>query len=251
MVRNAEVIAIITGGGMGQRLPGKIKKQYLEFNGIPLIAHTIKLIHAFKAVDRIIVTVPSEDIPFVIDLCNQVFLKDTDAIKVIAGGQTRQESVYNALKICPAETGYVMIHDAVRPFVLTSVIHKLLQAVRNYQAVIPTTEVFYTIKEVDKTKVVKTLDRNSLVQVNTPQVFDYQLIKSAYDRASAEGLAFTDDASVVENYGYPVHIVRDSEFNIKLTTETDLAVMQTIYNLYTVEEKKLTEGTLNDYESDH
>ncbi len=251
MVRNAEVIAIITGGGMGQRLPGKIKKQYLEFNGVPLIAHTIRLIHAFKAVDRIIVTVPSEDIPYVTDLCNQVCQKGTDSIKVITGGHTRQESVYNALKICPAETGYVMIHDAVRPFVLTSVMHKLLQAVKNYQAVIPATEVFYTIKEVEKTTVVKTLDRSRLVQANTPQVFDYQLIKSAYDRAFAEGLAFTDDASVLENFGYPVHTVSDSEFNIKLTTETDLAIMQTIYNFFTIEEKKRIEGTRNDYDKEH
>jgi len=231
MVGNLEVIAIVTSGGKGQRLPGKVKKQYLEFNGTPLIAQTISIFVAFDPVDLIVVTVPEEDIPMVNDMIKRIFQKNASIIKVIAGGKTRQESVHNALSICPSDTGYVMIHDAVRPFVMVEVLYDLLRKVKKYKAVIPVTEVKNTIKEVSKTKVIRTLDRSRLVQVNTPQVFVYNLVKTAYNRALADKLSFTDDAAVVEHYGHPVYCVWDSEMNLKLTTEVDKMFMHILFSV--------------------
>lgn len=232
MVIPSELTAIVTAGGKGIRLPGEVRKQYLEFGGKPLLALVIGLFVAFDPVDQIVVTVPAEDIPMVKDMIRRIYQQNASLIRVIAGGATRQESVHNALRICPSETGYVMIHDGVRPFVTTGLLRELYRKVKRYKAVIPVTEAKYTIKEVEKTRVVRTLDRNRLVQVNTPQAFTYQLIRSCYDRASTDRVAFTDDASVVEFYGHPVYTVSDSGVNIKLTTAIDLAIMEVMFTLF-------------------
>ena len=146
------------------------------------------------------------------------------------GGEKRQNSVFNALKKCPIDTDFVMIHDGVRPFVSDKDISQLLNKAQKFKAVIPIVRVKNTIKQIKGGQVVRTIPRDNLVNALTPQVFDYQLIHNCTPTALKNRVEFTDDSSIMEYYGYPVYVLECGSENFKITDPFDYEIAKFIIN---------------------
>lgn len=217
-------VAIITAAGSGTRLLGDKKKQFRELSGIPILIRTLAVFFNSPLIQRIIVTAPEEDILYCKSLIQEFFEDHAKPFQVIPGGVERQDSVFGALQICPSDTDYVFIHDAVRPFINLDLIQKLYDAVLEYKAVVPCAPCKHTIKQIDGDVIGETLDRKKLIQAFTPQVFAYDLIVSGYMQAYQQEQFCTDDAQIVEHSGYPVSYLMSSDLNIKITDENDLAI---------------------------
>ena len=162
---------------------------------------------------------PTQGEPIIKDLG-----KDIKGLKVVRGGLTRQQSVYNALSACE-NPDIVAIHDAARPLVKKSDIEKCIKKAIEKKAAILAVKAVDTIKRVDETgKIIETPDRNFLWAVQTPQIFDYKLIMDVHK--NLEGLSFSDDSGMAESLGYDVYVTEGSYSNIKITTKKDLLLAQ-------------------------
>ena len=145
-------------------------------------------------------------------------------IKIIEGGKTRQESVFNGLKVLDSD--YVLIHDGARPMITTQIIKNTITSVVEKKAVSVMTKTIDTIKEVNEQgRIIKTIDRSKLYNTQTPQAFEYKLIRQAHETLIDK--SFTDDAGMVEFLGKDVYIVEGDYRNIKVTTKSDLALAKT------------------------
>jgi 2-C-methyl-D-erythritol 4-phosphate cytidylyltransferase len=217
-----KTVAIIPAGGTGRRMGGEISKQYLLLAGIPILAHTLGAFQRSPLVDKVILVVPEGDIAEV----RRTVVEQYGFFRVrlvIAGGRERQDSVKNALACVGDEHGVVVIHDGVRPFVTLDLIEGSVAAAKEFGAVTTGLPVRDTVKEVDQAgRVVKTVPREGLWLTQTPQAFRREVILAAYERALADGFYGTDDASLVERTGIPVHMIPGDPENIKVTTPEDL-----------------------------
>ncbi|PKN78477.1 MAG: 2-C-methyl-D-erythritol 4-phosphate cytidylyltransferase [Candidatus Cloacimonetes bacterium HGW-Cloacimonetes-1] len=220
--------AIITAAGSGTRLAGDTKKQFLELGGIPILIRTAGIFFNSPHITNVIITAPEEDLEYCKGLMLQYFENVGKPYLVLAGGVERQDSIFGALQRCKKDTDYVFIHDAVRPFITQDLIDKLYEAVVEFHAVVPASPCKNTIKSVIGDTIEHTLDRKSLIQVFTPQVFDFKLLLNSYIEAYQKELFCTDDAQIVEATGYPVRYLLASDLNIKITDETDMFFAQQI-----------------------
>jgi 2-C-methyl-D-erythritol 4-phosphate cytidylyltransferase len=217
-------VAIITAGGVGLRLPGEVKKQFRMLDDKPVLIHTLETFLQHKAVNQVIVTLPKEDIEHFKSLCEQ-FLSAKSKKKELTfcmGGPKRQYSVYEAMNLCPEDTDFVLIQDGVRPFATAKLIDGLLSMAYDFGAAIPAGYLKNTIKTVNGKIIDHTLRRDKLLEVYTPQVFGFPLLMKCYHRAMTEGYFSTDDAALLEHYGYSVHYLNDCSYNLKITDELDL-----------------------------
>ncbi|MDY0151332.1 MAG: 2-C-methyl-D-erythritol 4-phosphate cytidylyltransferase [Candidatus Cloacimonas sp.] len=214
--------AIITAAGSGIRLPGKAKKQFLELGGIPILIRAMAPFMASALIDNIIITAPEDDVLYCEALIEQYFVGTSKPYLVIPGGGERQDSVFGALQSCPEGTDFVAIHDGVRPFVSQELLKSLFEIAVEEGAAIPAASMKHTIKQIEGDYAVQTIPRNTLIQVFTPQVYAYELIMDAYLSAYADGFLGTDDASLLERDGTKIRYLLCSEFNLKITDETDL-----------------------------
>jgi 2-C-methyl-D-erythritol 4-phosphate cytidylyltransferase len=216
------VVALIPAAGLGRRMGSQKTKALLPLGGIPLLTHTLQKFAACSQVDEVFALVPAGDLP----LWNEEVLHRPDLKKVsriLPGGPKRQDSVYGGLKAIEGQADFVIIHDGARPFVSPELIERTLRATRRHKAVVAAVPAGDTIKEISaEGEVLKTLDRNRLWIIQTPQSFDLGLIIKAHVKAREEGFYGTDDASLVERLGIPVRIVEGSRFNFKITTPEDL-----------------------------
>lgn len=212
--------ALIAAGGTGERMGSDTAKQYLRLVGIPILARTIGVFQNHSLIDYIVVTVPPGDE----ELCRVRIVQTYGLDKVthiVAGGPTRQTSVYNGLLKLGDGADTVVIHDGVRPLVTPNVITKTLDAARSTGAATACSPVRETVKR----KVggfLETVPRDDLWLAHTPQTFKTLLILQAHEKAIADGFHGTDDAVLVERLGQPVAIVHDTEDNIKITTPADM-----------------------------
>lgn len=222
------VYAVIVAAGKGVRMNYTTRKQYLELEGVPLLSITLKTFDKCSSIDKIILVVPSGDIEF----CMEKIINPADIQKKItpvAGGLKRQDSVHNGLLAVDEKISTVVIHDGVRPFVNPSSIEECIREAVLHGACILGLPVSDTLKLADGSGYIeKTLERDSVWLAQTPQAFDYSLIKKAHDSARKEGFRGTDDASLVERLGEKVRIIRGSINNIKITTPEDLAIAKVI-----------------------
>ncbi len=216
--------AIITGAGSGIRMGGEIKKQYRLLDGIPILIRSLDPFFASGLISSIIVTAPEEDVDYCTNLIKQYFEPATKPFLVIAGGLERQDSVFGALQHCPEETALVFIHDAVRPFISLELIEELRDLAIEAKAVVPAARLKNTIKQVSGEYLENTLVRDRLVQVFTPQVFDFKLLKDSYETAYRDGYISTDDAALVEHFGAKVRYHLTNDMNLKITDEWDLTL---------------------------
>ena len=210
---------MIVAGGAGTRLGGPVRKQYLEVAGRPVLLRAVAPFLDHPGIERVVVVLPPDDCRTPPDWLARL------PVDVVPGGAERGDSVWNGLQAVDPAIGIVLIHDGARPFVTRAVIDRVIAAAPAIAAV-PVTD---TIKEVgaDGT-IVGTPERRRLWQAQTPQGFPLAAIVDAYRRATAEGVAATDDAALYERYAGPVRVVAGSHRNLKVTRRADLAVAEAL-----------------------
>ena len=226
--------AIIVAAGKGMRMNAGRPKQYLTIAGRPVLSHTLKRFLDCRQVGAVYLIVPQSDMDFCRDTVLAPLHSDKP-VRLISGGDVRQQSVFNGLRAVEdkAENCLTIIHDGVRPLVQVDLIIACIRQAERTGACIAGVPASDTIKRVDHTEQIKeTVSRDGLWLAQTPQVFRYDLILNAHEKALAEGYTGTDDAGLVERLGHPVSIVHGSKTNIKITTREDLTVAAALLQEY-------------------
>ena len=215
---------IIVAGGKGLRMGSDIPKQFLPIGGKPVLMRTLERFRAYSADLQIILVLPEAQQAYWHQLC-ETYHFDVE-YTLANGGQTRFHSVQNGLAKVPDDAiGVVGVHDGVRPFPSIEVISNCYTTAREKKAVIPVIPVVETVRHLEDSKSV-TVPRGDYRLVQTPQTFDIQLLKAANRQPYNEG--FTDDASVVEAFGYEITLVEGNRENIKITTHYDLKIAEVL-----------------------
>ncbi len=219
--------AIIAAAGIGSRMQAGRAKQLIELGGVPLLVHTLRRFEECGAVDNVILVLQPSLTAEVLALASRHnFTKIT---RVVAGGAERQDSVYRGLQvITPHTAGVVAIHDAARPFVTPDEIRTVIELAASKGAALLAVPATDTIKQVRSGRVQRTLDRRTIYNAQTPQAFQYSIIREAYDRAFQDGFVGTDDSQLVERIGHRVSVVEGSYTNIKITRPFDLRLAEAI-----------------------
>ncbi|MBR5101223.1 MAG: 2-C-methyl-D-erythritol 4-phosphate cytidylyltransferase [Bacteroidales bacterium] len=219
--------AVIVAGGQGVRMGADRPKQFLEIGGKPILRHTLERFLAFDPDIEVIVVLPEAQKAWWRDYCRQSgFLQ---RYSMVSGGITRFHSVQNALKYV-GEDGVVAVHDGVRPLVRRALLERTFEAAQQWQAVVPAVPVVESMRKMEGETDSVPVKRDGMLLVQTPQVFDAGVLKNAYRQAFST--AFTDDASVVEASGVPVHIVPGDRINLKITTPEDLQVAAGLLTIF-------------------
>ena len=214
--------AVVVAAGSSQRMGQD--KMFLPVAGIPVLARTLMQFQRCGEIDEILVVTREEKIVEVADLCKQYGIDK--ATKVLLGGKERSESSAAGVFQAAESSGYIAIADGARPLVTPELIAQTVQAARKYRAAAPAVPVKDTIKVVENGIVTDTPDRATLRAVQTPQVFEADLIKGALTNAIEKKLPLTDDCSAVEAMGFLVHLIEGSYENLKITTREDLALAE-------------------------
>lgn len=210
---NYKINAIIPAGGTSSRF-GNTNKLLEKINNKEVIKYTVDAFEASN-IDEIIICANIS----IIDELKEIF-KTYKKVSIIEGGNTRQASVYNGLKHSSCD--FVLIHDAARPMISIDLINQAIEMVKEKKALTVATKTIDTIKEVEDGVIVQTIDRAKLYNTQTPQAFEYNLIKNAHEKLVGEN--FTDDAGMLEFFGQDVHILIGSYKNIKITTQNDIDI---------------------------
>ncbi len=215
--------AVIVAAGSASRMGG-IDKVMAQLGGEPMIQRTVRQFQNCDAVSEIVVVTREDLIAPITSLCG-----DMPKVRaVVAGGASRQESVHRGLNALSDGIQLAAIHDGARPLVTWQVIDRAIRAANTYGAAAPAIAVKDTIKVVRGGVVESTPDRALLYAVQTPQVFDFDLLRGAMKKVEQENLTVTDDCSAVEQMGMKVKIVEGDERNLKVTTPLDLKIAQTL-----------------------
>ena len=213
------VAAIIPAAGQGVRM-GFSKKQLLRLDGVPILVHTVRKFAATPAVGSIWIAAPPEDLAEIRKIMDEENFGKS--VHVIAGGARRQDSVENCLRALPPGTDLVAVHDAVRPFVTPQQIAAAIEAAAESGAAILGVLTVDTVKQVARTRIIGTIPRDRIVLAQTPQIFRFEILRQAFDKAREEGFSATDESSLVEHLGVEVTVVPGSDRNIKITKPADL-----------------------------
>jgi 2-C-methyl-D-erythritol 4-phosphate cytidylyltransferase len=216
-----KVIAVIVAAGEGRRFGGA--KQYALLKGKPVLEWTLEKFESHPKVDEIILVLPDVR-------RKRGFLERYKKIAaVIKGGKHRQDSVRNGVyQIDPQAAGIVLVHDGVRPFVSERLISRVIEATSRRVSVVPGLPIEDTVKRVEGTEVVRTLERARLFRIQTPQGFFYAELKAALDRAVKDRFYATDEAMLVERNGGRVLVVEGDPDNLKITTPRDLKIAEVL-----------------------
>ena len=212
---------IITAGGIGKRFSSEVPKQFLSLMGTPVLMRTLNSFYNWNPMNEIILTLPKEWISYWEDLIKKHDFKIPH--RVVDGGKERYHSIKNALDMCSGD--YVMIHDGVRPLVDKGTLNRCHIALKENIAVVPYIELKDSIREINRDNSISR-DRKNYVSVQTPQCFDLKLIHKAYQGDYLD--IFTDDASVAENSGMEIYLVKGNEENLKITTPIDFKIAESL-----------------------
>ncbi len=223
-----KVSVIIPAAGLGTRMgrsapekEGISRKQFMLLDGSPILIHTIRKFVSSPLVTEIVVALRANDVDWAKDLFKNQGLGAS--VRAVVGGESRQESVENALASINADTDLVAVHDAVRPFVNRDVIEKVIHEAHTTGAAIVGIVPVDTVKQVQRNKIRATLPREKLVLAQTPQVFRLSLLRQAFEKARADQFIGTDESSLVERLEeVEVSVVMGSDRNIKITKPTDM-----------------------------
>ncbi len=220
------VSAIIVAAGKGIRMNDTVKKQYLPLAGRPVLSHTLAVFDECNLISKIFLVVSQNDF----DYCrNNILPMLNKEIQLVAGGKERQDSVYNGLIAVGENKGIVIIHDGVRPFANKEMLKLCVKGAKKHGACIVGVPVQDTLKKISSSgDIEKTIERSNIWIAQTPQAFQYEIIKKAHENARLRGHAGTDDAFIVEQMGTPVKIIKGNKNNIKITTREDLKIAEAI-----------------------
>jgi 2-C-methyl-D-erythritol 4-phosphate cytidylyltransferase len=235
-----KVAVILPAAGLGTRMAKTqpdagthSRKQFLQLEGVPILLHTIRKFAQCAAVTEIIVALRVDDIAWVQELLDKETL--AKPVRLVLGGESRQQSVENALGHLSEETALVAVHDAVRPFVDIEAVDRVIQEAASCGAALLGIVPVDTVKRVHLHRIETTLPRERLIMAQTPQVFSLPIIREAFAKAAADGFVGTDEASLVERLeNVNIHVVPGSDRNIKITKPTDLYLAK----LFLAEEKE-------------
>ncbi len=224
------VTAVIPAAGRGRRLKIPEDKTFAEIKDRPIISFSLGILEESKKIDEVILIVGKDKVRKAKrDVVERFGFEKI--VEVIEGGSTRTQSVHKGLLKVKRSMDIVLIHDGARPFISEEIIVRNIAAAVKFGAAITAIPVHYTIKEADTTLFIsRTLKRDSLWEVQTPQTFRRDLILKAYEKAKDEGYEATDDACLVERLGHKVKIVEGTPENIKITYPADLIYGDTILN---------------------
>ena len=221
---------IIVAGGKGLRMGTDIPKQFLPIGGKPVLMRTLERFHEYAADLQIILVLPKAQQNYWKQLCKEYDFRIE--YQLTDGGETRFHSVQNGLALVPDDAeGVVGVHDGVRPFPSVEVIRNCYETARTAKAVIPVIPIVETVRHLvseSNTQRSITVPRGDYRLVQTPQTFDIQLLKAANRQPYNNG--FTDDASVVEAYGFDITLVEGNRENIKITTPFDMTIAEALLN---------------------
>lgn len=222
---------IIVAGGSGLRMGAGIPKQFLPLGGRPVLLRTMEAIAAAVPEAETVVVLPAAHIGTLHELHERFGC--TVRYRATAGGASRFESVEAGLKALPDDCSLIAVHDGVRPLVTADMIRRGLDCARTNRTAVPVIPVTDTIREVTAEGSSHTIDRSKLRAVQTPQIFDGELLRRAYRDAAAmnDKSRFTDDASVVEDFGTVISLYEGSRENLKLTTPADMTIAEAILSL--------------------
>lgn len=221
------VTAIILAAGRGSRMKSSINKVLMLLVDQPILLHSVLRFSECSMVDDLIIVAAADEVLHVKKMLNQ--LPGIKQWQVVAGGSERQYSIANALNVIPKTTNVVLVHDGARPLVTKECVENVIRAAIKNKAAVVAVPVKDTIKTVDdRGFVTGTLDRKVLWSIQTPQGFDYHILRQAYKQAAQENYLGTDDASLVERLGISVKIVVGSYENLKVTTPEDLIVAEAL-----------------------
>ena len=213
--------AVIVAAGSASRMGG-IDKVMASLGGEPMIVRTVRAFQNCDAIASIVIVTREDLIRPISGLCRDM----GKVVEVVSGGSSRQESVHLGLNALPKGTKLAAVHDGARPLISWQVIDRVVRAANTYGAAAPAIPVKDTIKVVAGGLVKETPDRSSLMAVQTPQVFDFDLLRGALRKAEEDGAAVTDDCSAVERTGMKIKIVEGDERNLKVTTPMDLKIAE-------------------------
>ena len=216
------VTAIIVAAGKGARMGNQQRKQYLPLAELPILAYTLRIFHGCERISQINLVIPQADF----DYCRNNILSHINPprnIKLIAGGDRRQISVYQGLQHLDSNCRIAVIHDGVRPFVQPDRLNACIDGAMKFGACILGIPAHDTLKKIHPSgRIIGTVPRDTIWLAQTPQAFRCELIKKAHEQASSEGYEGTDDASLVERLGETVMIIHGSRSNLKITDKEDL-----------------------------
>lgn len=215
-----KIIAIIPASGVGSRMNVAVPKQYLTLLGKTLLEHTLQPFLEHPAISQIIVAVSKEDRYY-----GDIALLKSDKIQIVFGGETRANSVFNALNAITDETAWALVHDAARPCLKRSDLDKLLQIEDNQGAILATPAID-TMKRANGSQIARTEDRSTLWHALTPQFFPAKSLKEALQSAFKQGLTITDEASAMEFAGFHPLLINGRSDNLKVTRPEDLALAE-------------------------
>lgn len=219
--------AIIVAGGHSSRMGGNVTKQMMLISGIPVVAHTLIAFEQSERISEIVVAAKEDEIPLYHNFAVKYGI--TKLSSVVAGGETRQESVLNAFNVTSPKAKYVAVHDGARCLITTKEIEKVLDAAIKYGAATAAVRTVDTVKIADKNGFIeRTEDRNYVWNAQTPQIFGRNLYCAAAVTAKEAGFEATDDNSLVERIGYKVKLVECSKENIKITRPCDIKTAERI-----------------------
>lgn len=220
--RKGGCTAVIVAAGSSRRMGAD--KLFLPMAGIPVIVRTLLQFQACDSVDEIIIVTREDKLTEVADYCKRYGINKTT--KILQGGKERVESSAAGVFAADRHSSYIAISDGARPLVSPELIAATVAAAKKYGAAAPAVPVKDTIKTAENGVVVDTPDRSKLFAIQTPQVFEAEIIKGALTKAIRDKTPVTDDCSAVEAMGYPVHLVEGSYRNIKITTQEDMIISQ-------------------------
>jgi 2-C-methyl-D-erythritol 4-phosphate cytidylyltransferase len=220
-----KVSVILPAAGLGTRMgrekSGTSRKQFMLLDGAPILVHTIRKFLRCPSVSEIVIALRQEDMEWARGLVEQE--RAAKPVRIVEGGDSRQQSVENALASLPAGTELVAVHDAVRPFIDPELVEKVIAEAAKTGAAILGIVPVDTVKRVHKNKIRDTIPREHLALAQTPQVFRFDLLKRAFESASRDTFTGTDEASLVERLEeVEVSVVQGSDRNIKITRPTDM-----------------------------
>ena len=221
------IAAILPAAGLGTRMGAATPKQFLELGGEPLVIFTLRRLAACEAITDFILATRGDELTSLEDRVSKARLGRP--ARVVHGGETRQQSVANALAQVAPETEIVLVHDAVRPFVTTEQVNRVIVEARARGAAILGIPAIDTVKEVkraslpqDVALITSTIPRERIVLAQTPQAFRYSILREAFARAKQDDVTASDEASLVERLGKDVFVVLGSERNLKITRPADM-----------------------------
>lgn len=221
------IAAILPAAGLGTRMGSDVPKQFLEIDGAPIVLLTLRRLAESRSIHEFLISTRAEEL----DAFEQRLSKEKLGVpvQIVKGGESRQESVANALAHIDPKTDLVLVHDAVRPFVTVEQVQRVIAEASVRGAAILGVPAIDTVKEVrrsslpqDVALISATIPREKIVLAQTPQVFQTKLLKEAFARAQQDGVTASDEAALVERLGHDVYVVQGSERNIKITRPADM-----------------------------